>query len=1268
MSTFSIIGVVERYEKGQFKRSTRSHERFSQAERRAILQVTSGSSATNGDSDWSSRLRVEPDSYYYDANSNIWLKKSGSQCSESSQESLEASLFGDGLVSPVKLLSDRLNYTLNESHFVGLAKLLVYIEKLKAHFTTDPELRMVRGMKAIVFKNELIPQSNLSETTKAQRVMLEVHYNYLLKDQINLPETLPIRLELIYSRSMSPNMLVVNLYQIRKAEGVDPNRESRSSESFLFPLALDCARFLKSKQEAQREPLKEIAQFSKVTFKARLFNRAGIHGNGKLDWEANFFFAFDIRANLLRRDRYIMDNQTVRRVATSTTIYDFNLNKKYHSYWTKTSSDSYQNFESPFLFEAKAGHCALATITDSDRHGFIHFERLQFMGLTDIDGVRAKVFEDGERSTSVPFWMFPDFIAHPSGRASDADEQTSSSSKTSLTYYFATQSDDRGRVGKLLRIDFTVRDSMHGTVMLSKTLLAHDFSWHQHSHLPVGGTGLDLFSLAKLCTNDSRQRRSAQLALLLEPSPINIKNDKYDPQQQRNIIELLHNQAKRNGILSDALGSELSLVRTHIDSLQSKLLVRHDRMPQLPATINRGWSLPSVEMEIDVSEFDLDLYEFTLLGWGDFLRHSSVKRFGPVEFEDCLWSAYHESLEIESEVLFTHDGNYCNLDSLYIWEKMRTNKSEMEAAVETSNFIPIRSGTNLMYRTQKISGKEAATRDSLWLKFSRGDLHLIGHQIKLPAPSQDQSLQYLLRLVKMSGELAKLSHTTATVKRINYLGWHEIVEHNKTVDMKPRYSAGVARPTILETARFTEASCQFECLTDMECKSYSFCQSFGSEFSECRLSTIDINEPTVIEQLLAVQPTSMQVNALRGNSWKQLVLDKSGVQSTSYLVKLRINKGCYISAKSYASLFDNSYQVKVDTSSRLKAIQVQDEDQCARFCFETNLNYFRRLVEQKLDLNLAHKEMLRMKVDGDVSLERLELALDWHKQHLTDLCTHFYYTETNAGQQSNNGNSSCYLANHSSTPVACPIDDVTSKQQPSLVTTNLYKLIYSRLYRRTKGRRLIGIEQRLDSGDNEPIVSIYKRLLVSHQSGHNEQVKIPMDDAEYCARACTLQLHGPRPSCSSFDFVFERTNTSAGSKYCLLNSVSLSDLRRHNQADNQTLYADESLDVQYWHYEPRELLIVDTEENEKINQDAFNVLNELELKLIRVNAFTSISIVIMVIGLMSGLTLGITLGQLKVARKTGARDIKLENRLCRLVHRLSGVSLSSNMQEGEVRM
>lgn len=1190
---------------GQIVRSISSLEKYSKQGADGHIEI--GSNEDDWDSNASFYYRTTPSTKKPEV---AWVKVAQQKCYSSSQEDLDQKLYGERLPA-IEGLSTGLG---------GAANLLMLLKQPQSSVNKSRQ-------KSIGPSREPTTRVNATRSIQSEMTLEGDGQVRMMATYIDKEDALPIRLELTYMLQ-SPGRqftIVIDFYDLEKTPALGA---ANLQDSIAFPTAIGCPRVLMTTNSSTTR-LTEFSDYVYyVSFGARVSDYSQTIGD-----TTTMQFVFSFAHQLLSRTVFLKSSD-IPGLAESTTIYDFNRCKKYHfstSLADNSRDDALQCVNGEWEFTEEFGQLK-----------FIQFNKLQFMGKGIYRDMLVDIYED-DHLERLPFWLAP-----PQNGKQQPLELLG---QVSLVYYFSSQGDGElyKKLGNLVYIEVQMLSPPGNAVLLRKRLEIFDFAWNQPQLTPVDP--LSLVS-AGCTTGSSLKRYSTHISMVLEP--LEGKND--TPFEDH--AEVWSNQATVDDALIKALVVKYSFRRTHIDFFRS-----HQFGQSSP---------PLLEVDFGASLLSLPHVECVSLGRGNFMNGDTVARFESFSFEDCAWIAHHFGQSQEIDVIFTLDlkNLQCLIDSRLKWRQLQEHEAALAGTysreVSSLNYLPFDFGIHRLFTLNYTAASGVDHLQISSLRPTKSMQHVGADlSVRFPlAPEQSRSVQvqYLLTHMRVDDHLINTEDPLSTAEKLQAISGLSFVETSANDSLVRRQKQLVTR-----------SLCRSLCMMDEWCHSYSFCDSRSRP--ECSLSALDIDQPELQRQL----STMASINA-KLSTVQQIQTSRKDLSPATETVSIRLDRKCIIAAKPYVQLFVKLFQMDIYVDGDAKGVEmVSSENECAKLCFNQNLRYLSSLVGLKQDLEEVRDELRSIlasseqSTDNDIEyVSKLEAKLSWHNDFAKQMCTHFYYGPKSGAEVG--------------TPNYCLLSDPSKPFGTQTKTgreekLDYYKMQYIHLYEKQTGFKLASA-----TGPDGPGVNSNENMtdiLVSYLSGRNIQVQIVMDNPEDCARACTLQTHGPRPSCASFDFVHERTSSqSPGWKYCLLNTQSIHDLNRRRQdgretgelIDNKPIKTT-SYYTQYWHYEPREKLLMTPNST---RQDA-NLLALLSTGS-SISEFIgrketghsfhlqrNICLVLIVLSaLLCGLFMGVKLGKFWLAHRD-PDEINLKNRMIRIVHRLSGASLSP-LPEREVRL
>lgn len=1271
--SFSLKTNLEIYEGTKLQKITETHERYLQSEKRSTIQAKTTQIRLNSIDQTKREV-----TYYYDGIYKLWLQYNDRHCSESNAATFVKHLFNEDIFEI--WLQDGVEAEI-DGHIVGVAKLLPIIEKLKPDFKRA-EFRVVRNLEAVVFKGSLESQ-NIAYSS----LRYEIIYNKAEMSKIFDSDVLPLHLILNYDWPQETSMIIIHFYGLERINNM-LDTDFKSVDFLLLPPASNCGNSIKNivTQELLERTQKSL---SSVSFNAKFVSSEAENDEDMaLENNIDIFYAFNREAKLMRRDRMTYGTH-LELLSISSTFYDFKQNKKYNvlkNYRSlERTFDEMSSFEGPNNYQ-ETSKCVSSDISrqfDQNYHQFIKLDKLKYLGRTQVRGILANVFEDDSIDVP-PYWLFPSVLVKLNDKqaieASEFDQIVGPTGVLILVYYFAPGLAQEMPIGKLLKIDIMVKDNLRKILTITKEIHLFDFlSGNSHRRERAISSQTNLFSLSRVCfsNSDSDSGMFADIAVLFEP-----KEDNFNREDLALSAERLFQKEDREELILQALFNNFQLSRLYIDQLETKLA--KSKRDQRNFFANR-WHLPIIKLEMRVKNFESTSIDCILLGRGRFLDQSAVSRAQVLTFEECLWFAKHHSKAISKEVVFAYHQtktkkhiNECLIDPLYS-SNARTNYTQ------TLGYYPYEYGEYMMYKIQVNSqdphNKMNGTQFTSWPIIRSGANYLIGQQISLPKIDKDKDLElvYVFMQVEVSGQLYKREEQLKPGEQIHGIGWiqQQTNQSRNQPLIKTIKAPSTKTISTQDVGIMTKDLCQSMCLLDLECKSYSYCKNLGLKRA-CSVSNIDLQ---LEDNAKSLKDAANSILTNQKDSQLISIDDIDGLRKT---IEVRLDRKCSIFSKSYSNLFRKDHPVYVNLRANMDdIIQVVDENECARHCYEQNLSFLRGIIKQELDIKMIHEDLeeLRNSNENDSTrvVGKLESILDWHTKNVKNLCTTFQYADILPNGNGTNATYACIISrNHQKRDTSLTNQLNPPQQLTKMTTMSRYKLIEMSFYEKMPGFRFLDYtssdEQtiRAEFNSNNTSVSGYVNLLSIHHQGLNKQILLNMDNVEFCARACLLQTQGPKPSCASFDYVQEHNNSSRR-QYCLLNSQSLHSLKRRRKVENQLLFAEKN--VQYWHFEPRESLIIptDMEDDDKLIQilAGDSLVKQFDeptrCKVARIE-FDVLSFIIAILGIVSGSLMGIKLAKSVIRNRDAEEEMKYGSRMVRLVHRLSGLSIDGRHLQNEVRM
>lgn len=1261
---FTVKATIECYNATagtNFQAKTSAKETYSARDRRAVVRL---SSVANDGSN--------PIEYYHDAKQGSWLQviEKENLCISSSQYDLHLRLYESAIFLKMDQIYNAIcpECTGDTSirHLIGSAKLLALVRRVRPRFLRPIEIK-TRTLEHLTMY--LLDGIKVDESSS---VDLYVHYNKIL-DATSRPsqQVQPQFIRIDYKTNKGEKYTIaVTFYQFElllDVASAQNQADQLQSNALAFPTGTYCSSALSSSTGVNKQAEVQMIQDELSGVRQFSFSARELDHPSSI---AEMFYALDLEAKLIRKDVFV--DEDVR----STTIYNLNEKIKYNNIVTSRRESSTGCVMNKLDASVK--------INESNVR-FINFEQLVYMGKAKINSVEALIFEEFTTkytSSSLHFWIQPPVSAAPSP-GDDTKSPPVRAGKIHgdhiyITYYFALGSSQStygteprgaatGRIGPLMRVELTARDAVSRLVW-QRRLVISEFVADRLVESHLGLDGVQMFSLARMC---QLEPKVGLLSGVLESADVSSEE----------VNSILAEPTQLQEILIEALQRDFRIQRTQIDRVSTRLSRTKSDSSVDKTVINLELSLSR-----DLKQ-SLASIECVYLGRGQMLGYESEGKrnyTGVATFEDCMWLAHkhlHDDLG-EEDVLFTYtDRVECLVDRLFRYRALSGHEAVL-AGSETAkslNYFPYEYGKNMMFTLKKgkYQGTSVADLDSDagMIFFQLGSLKIIGQSLSLKLANNEKK-GFKFSGVKLSGSLAEAyGESLARSKRISGLTWSD-KDASKDVGSRSKLiafdgsSESSSAPSLAGGSQMNEPLCQSHCLLDLSCNSYSFCARWANRESRCLLSSIDVSKTIVMKQLESIRDnltrSSPADNRFRGGGGGRrrrrsatITFDEGSLQQPE--VEVVLDRACSISGKSHSHLFRQTYPVSVQ-GNLIESVDrsIKDKDECAKKCFAKNINHLKNLA------TIGSVSGAESEAEDTISNDHLVSNKNRIRDGTKELCTGFLYTDkipsSNSSGKSVRGCSlitgSEELTHHLTK------HDQTTKDEDKISMFH-HKLIFSHLFRRIPSLRMLaGSEPEELTGT---IGHQEKSTLESHLRGLNSQVKLPMDDVEFCARACILQLHGPSPICSSFDFVREKAEDNTIMKYCLLNSQSLHNLEQTNLTHEQHILHESQNDENFWHFEPRSAVLQTS--NSALSR-RIPEAERIPVEHSRSSAFMSISLLALkAASLISGLILGIKFTSyiLKVTERTD-EPVTHAGKTARLIHRLSGVSLRSNLREEEVQM
>lgn len=1096
-------------------------------------------------------------------------------CRLVSQQSYTSLVFGDAPLVP--LLQQQVFGDPQTSHFVGVSRLLYFIDQSKSRMTNRPTSA---SNSKIGLRSRYLELGFTTSKAKLSIIYEETHLGTNLYESLVLPS----RVELIEDENLLATIEFRRFSWLKNHTMHNLNYLASMKlkvDDFVIPLGFECSKAL-SEVVRKRKPLHSLNS-TRVSFQTCL--AAPPADPSVRDSSSNcskLFVTIDSEEKLLRRDVTLSPASGHSR--TLKTIYDFKTNRKYS-----------------ILHTDKSSACVTSRILGAQQETpdltlFDH-DKAIYMGSTSFQTRKVSIYEQS-LDTGAPFWLTPSL------GPLDGQGALALKASVSLVFYLDAVSDHFSPI--MMEI------ISRGRNYHNKILRIQEFNSERSS-------ASNPFNLANFCHQNSL--KFMQVSMLLELKRNLIQYGRL--QLAKAGLQIIRKPIERVHIIERSLLENFNLRPTLIDIRSSKLLHR-------PLNHTFGLTFDFTLANEKLIE-DQSIYLLSEVADQDINRLNEVAREpAPIVAEDCFWLAAHFS---QSRYKTDRD-----MDATLFAYSIQSGECIILQRTD-HDFVDKQLGPLNLNRCYAIFQVQHLIRTS-------------STEFKQHSPTTQLTKSKLLSQnfpLTLSGPNHEPIQLELTIKdaviraeepsdRISGFSWR--LSSKNGLVWVPKSIKRMTRRFELGANKITNSFCRALCLADLKCRSHSFCEKTLSKSAECYLSQVDLEESNILNQIYSSSPDNI---TLASSSSRQLEVHRG------FKISVKSQKHCSIQPKRYLDQFEKKTHSQAENLlCHGEKIIVKTSEECASMCYEHNL--------QKVPLDPAENYCKRR-----IVCNPFESLLEWRKQRIHAICTYFYLFQVEGREEKY-----CALSVASSQP-----DRSKSFSRDRLVAADLFKLVFANFYDSTFAIRLgsksnLSASVELSSG-NESIFSHYKHLIKLHKKGINLQVTIVRDNVEQCSQACTLQTHGPYPTCSSFDFVQEKIGNQTRT-YCLLNSWTYGDLKRISHLNGQVEYltSNKQADILFWHYEPKPE--VPTRVMLKPDDQLLSLIDEIspmEYLSLRYLAFNSISVIIL-LSLITGISLSV---KILSCWKSKIRELPPKCYVeMRRVHRSSGVSIRSNLRSGEVLM
>ena len=965
--------------------------------------------------------------------------------------------------------------------------------------------------------------------------------------------------------------LVAEFYYLKPIQSDNKWRQSTDVvDMFTLPLGIGCSSKLKptldSKLVSQFNDHR-VASFHVVTQK---MIPPGMYLT--LD---QYFVSYDGFAQAMRTDSMIhpmMNDPRKSWGEYKIAVHDLLLNRKY-TITHRLDKNSLQNKEKVIDILKGQAEC-YATYLPTDRtdnydaayEPIIPFGRLVEMGTATIRGVETRAFE--VVSKSLPKLLFPHVTIRNSNGSTIFtydDDEASSDLDYKLVYYISTNSG--GQLVHLMRVD-------------AWTPLSHyiaevfDFIW-QLTAAPNGDHQEELFALRDRCTNSydqgrlsSQTEKPAQLSLEL----LYTEAPQYSYLNLANLVKLLNGSAVRNKAIVRSISQSSNFISaSQIFNLKSRM--RHEN----------DVSTLKILVDLELARVRPKLYQPISLGKG--FPRSDAYWMGDIwlvtrratTFERCLDKAVEIRSKFEA-VIFSYCQMKCLIDVEATLNYSEANGSQA-TLVDSKVFTLAKDGEcNILYLKVE-DDSELIGRTKSW-----SYVYFRLHSKLLTLPLVDSKGLSAINQVPM-----KLLFKVNSLILNNIKWWRDRYATNQSTigvhlaaDDEALRGLGltthVGDSIILESnsrdsdlsSTIDASSCRASCIARLNCRSYSLCMK--DQKVECMISSLDFRNSSLLNKMKTGLAELKSKTVRRGTFSLDWKIEKG---NKSDQIELKVDRRCQIHNKRALETFR---QLPKSTGALVdkNLLPAVDEEECAELCLQRNAKFFSRMNRWRAT---SSQSLTNQSEDGNQTAKLMDDMRHW--------CAMFKFFNLGAETLSTTVLSAmgldkvgkggvCSLARPRWAPRTILANSEQRKQENStdsakksvpVIKMETFEFLYSTLYQRQNGLRLLGsLAQPVD----------LTKVEINHQKVEEQS------DIELCARSCFSQTVQLSPWCRSFDYLQietanPKTKALEFSYYCVYNSMTMTDLMKLDGKD-LVLLADGAHDTdptKFWHYEPRQTYALD---------------------------------------------------------------------------------------------
>lgn len=1137
----------------------------------------------------------------------------------------------------------------DNGYIIGPSKLLFLINQqadklIKQKPETYDVPNIVRAHEVVEYKLIVKLSSDgikvNDEQVKEETAMLSIFYDKATINQGYKPGfTIPLLLRIEFPQSsaiiyaVQVDFFTFELLPDDASQRVIPNRDTTSNQlednnlvkyldTFTFPISYECSDLAPDFHKADLFEAFDLATV-RFSFLAKTMPRFGpAHEH---------FVAFDGITQTFRIDSKRETKYTDSMYAESKQVLDFKINRKYTIVERPVSTDAellLKTSSSSILELAERQRfCSVSRVFRPDKTNerdsltlsklLLGASKFMLMGRALVNGIDARVYEG--QTNSMPYWFgqptvykymnTTGFRIKENGRrVSEKQEDdegenlnaNNSKSLYSVVVYLSAVDADTGSFNVLLIevYDMVLARTVSYRVELETRVLG--FVWDLQE-APDGTSVQEMFSVRDACAVGQGWDRYAEVDLLLEEEPL--QQEQGDAEVYDQTDDWSWDWVRRNQALASAITDVTDVQTCMMYDLESYMY---------EDTVNvdsKGRRRRALMASFRVAEHPSDLFELTFIGNAKISTNKTPDQLTSISvpsLDECLWLAHQSYKNGLSErasvfIYYSEMGNTCILDS-----------EGSTKAVESANNIKVES--DLLVFNARYSGEvyrvdlkpdRVISLSNSWLrdsKFKRlEEREIIMQAVKagnIVEPLSKFQLRMRIKRAKINNVnyMSKLTgegaDETMVQQPASVFPGFGLIEQQEIATSRQQQQQ--ATGTSSSDTPLSLNQCQALCLSDLECKSYSYCVR-GTQ-TECVTSTVGFISAGVREQL-----ESRDTQAMRSKSMLTLVV---GGTSVELLRDFR----CSLYNKLYMQLFERRLSSRV-TTKMLQLSQVdRGQEECAEKCFAKSLSALKEAAE----LDEQVKQMHRIETQLDESnLKQIQTLIGERKRVMGKFCDFFFYFDSTLTKEQQKLVDSIIEARDKQQAAAsttttgsnriCALEDGSANNWIDHDTDNkndkfgmsnthflfdTYKFDYSTLYERQFGLSLreselsteemnAYLELSLNDDDEQQVETKKTNFeLVERALEANTNFQYTTNgDESACAEKCFSQSSSLWPACRSFDVVrvrLEWDKHAQGLEHiCRLNTQVLAHARSQ---DIELLVAHDTqnkVSKSGWHFELR---------------------------------------------------------------------------------------------------